>query len=708
MGRKVVLAYTLFSILALVSLAVWTTYSVLETRTENLLLAGRNFEKLTERIASACNASEGFASVSFRSDVRSLFLADPTLQVIVIRSRAGGVRYLFARHASFVENRDRVESSWHGSILYNTVSEARFSSPLALSSEPHTHLSAVYTIFDRRSLSFTLRTVLTVLLSFLVLTAIVIALRSIMLSRRRAPSLPSSGGARPVPPPAPQPAAEPFPFEEKAQPSAAKGSHSATGEAPSRVDGRAGTETPTAGPSATPSTEAAPTEAAGRAPGSALDLETEVEETPVLAAPDAAPEPEAKWAQLSEEIVPLEPEEPPPAPAPLEPPLRGPSPASLLPPEEPLPAPAPLEPQPEPASSRHDQLASRHDEPGAAAAAIAQPSPPATEPDDQAEGPGATDHQPNAEDELADIDDFEDLETIDGSSPASDDEPPPLRRPVPARPAPHPVAAPVSGEEFGELEELTEEPFPRPAPPPPTAPRGRGADAGPATVAASEAPLREASGAASIGTGLLRRLLAQEAAEGGGPNRERRTGSGDRHPSGSPSSGAIGAKPPTTGSPRGLFSPETGLGWPDYFEKRLSFEIDRCASFDQDLSLALMRCRASLSAEARREIAGRILSGLSFQDLSFEYADDGFAVILPNLDLDDALEKLEQFHSRLAEQERFASLRIGVAARDGRLLSGAQLIAEADQALARAAAGHAQPVVPMRVEVSRPRGDFGS
>lgn len=39
----------------------------------------------------------------------------------------------------------------------------------------------------------------------------------------------------------------------------------------------------------------------------------------------------------------------------------------------------------------------------------------------------------------------------------------------------------------------------------------------------------------------------------------------------------------------GLFSPETGLGWEQYIDSRLSFELRRAASYDQDLVLVLFR-----------------------------------------------------------------------------------------------------------------------
>lgn len=139
----------------------------------------------------------------------------------------------------------------------------------------------------------------------------------------------------------------------------------------------------------------------------------------------------------------------------------------------------------------------------------------------------------------------------------------------------------------------------------------------------------------------------------------------------------------------GLYSPDTGLVWEEYLEERLSAELKRAASFDQDLVL-LLGCSDGLkrSDPFYAELARMAQEFFNFQDLCFEYGDGGIGIIIPNVDIDDGIERVESFKHRidrrLASQdpaERFFS---GLSARNGRLISGKRIIREAKSALRRA------------------------
>lgn len=136
-----------------------------------------------------------------------------------------------------------------------------------------------------------------------------------------------------------------------------------------------------------------------------------------------------------------------------------------------------------------------------------------------------------------------------------------------------------------------------------------------------------------------------------------------------------------------LFSPTTGLGWQEHLEKRLTLELERAAFNEQDLSLVLMRIPGmEKTGEAYRNMSKSIQTSIAFEDLVFEYGQDGVAIVLPNSSLEQSITTLKGFlkkqHPSIMKQ--FALLRCGVSSRNGRLIDGKQLILEAEGALKKA------------------------
>lgn len=149
---------------------------------------------------------------------------------------------------------------------------------------------------------------------------------------------------------------------------------------------------------------------------------------------------------------------------------------------------------------------------------------------------------------------------------------------------------------------------------------------------------------------------------------------------------------PQEGNPSGLYSPASGLGWESYMKDRLDAEISRSASFEQDLSL-LAFCYDGLTSqdEAYRSIGKVIKDFFSFRDMAFERGDDGFSVVLPNIDSSHALRMAEEFNKKLVflAEGDFAELELlplymGISSRAGRLVDAGRLIEEAEAALERA------------------------
>ncbi len=140
------------------------------------------------------------------------------------------------------------------------------------------------------------------------------------------------------------------------------------------------------------------------------------------------------------------------------------------------------------------------------------------------------------------------------------------------------------------------------------------------------------------------------------------------------------------GQNTGLFSPETGLGWEQYIDSRLSFELRRSASYDQDLVLILFRGKdLSRGSEEHVRVAKYLLQHFLFQDMLFEYGQNGFAVILPNTELDTAIKEAEAFRNNVCSKNISGCIfSAGISSRNGRLITGNRLIAEASMALNKA------------------------
>ncbi|MDX9957975.1 MAG: hypothetical protein RBT68_05980 [Spirochaetia bacterium] len=147
-----------------------------------------------------------------------------------------------------------------------------------------------------------------------------------------------------------------------------------------------------------------------------------------------------------------------------------------------------------------------------------------------------------------------------------------------------------------------------------------------------------------------------------------------------------GSKTSPLDGPRGLYDPETGLGWESYLRERLGAELRRSASFEQDLSILI----ATLdSATGRTDpnyavFAKTSRSFFSFNDLAFIFGTTGLAVILPNNDIDQAMRMSEELLKKLALliQDRsdpmsYLNLFMGLSSRAGRLVDADRLLGEA-------------------------------
>ena len=163
--------------------------------------------------------------------------------------------------------------------------------------------------------------------------------------------------------------------------------------------------------------------------------------------------------------------------------------------------------------------------------------------------------------------------------------------------------------------------------------------------------------------------------------------------------------------PEGLYSPNSGLGWESYLDDRLDAEISRSASFEQDLSLLVISYEGLDSSNKHyAAIGSAIQKFFSFRDLAFERGEDGFSVILPNIDSSHALRMAEEFLKKLvfaaggdfAELDRLP-IYMGISSRSGRLVDSPRLVEEASAAMEKARAEKDTHIVAFRPDPDKYR-----
>lgn len=170
------------------------------------------------------------------------------------------------------------------------------------------------------------------------------------------------------------------------------------------------------------------------------------------------------------------------------------------------------------------------------------------------------------------------------------------------------------------------------------------------------------------------------------------------------------ARRPAAGS-AGLYAPSSGLGWESYQAERLDAELARSASFEQDLSLLVLAYDGmDRTSRAYPAIAKSLVDFFTFRDLAFERGEDGFSIILPNIDIDSALRMAEEYLKKLTfllrdyrDPLEFMPVFIGLSSRAGRLVDSARISQEAAAALQKAREDRDSHIVAFRPDPDKYR-----
>ena len=153
---------------------------------------------------------------------------------------------------------------------------------------------------------------------------------------------------------------------------------------------------------------------------------------------------------------------------------------------------------------------------------------------------------------------------------------------------------------------------------------------------------------------------------------------------------------------KGLFSPETGFGWESYMLPRLDSELLRAASSQQDISVFTIRIPGfNWTMDGAKEIAALIQDTVKFNDLIFNYKEDGCIAIFQEIDIDTAILKAEKLNREIAallkENNHDLKSYIGISNRSLRLISGQRIANESEQALEHALEEDDAPVIAFKV-----------
>ncbi len=132
---------------------------------------------------------------------------------------------------------------------------------------------------------------------------------------------------------------------------------------------------------------------------------------------------------------------------------------------------------------------------------------------------------------------------------------------------------------------------------------------------------------------------------------------------------------------------KSGIDGDGFSFEKITNELKRAASFDQDMVLALIKVPEEILAMKKKMFEDLLTEAFSFSDMIFRYSDSLYAVILPNEDIDSGISHIRDFDQNTAENmdmlNRYTIL-YGLSSRNGRLVEGEILFNEAYAALKRA------------------------
>ena len=144
-----------------------------------------------------------------------------------------------------------------------------------------------------------------------------------------------------------------------------------------------------------------------------------------------------------------------------------------------------------------------------------------------------------------------------------------------------------------------------------------------------------------------------------------------------------------------------GLESQELFMERLDGELGRATAYDTELSLVLgvLTATHATTDDSSERLAALVHELAPTPDVAFQYGAAGFALILPETDLDNTLALMDDWRARAGGAG--LTVAIGAADRCGRLIGSERLLLETERALGRAMARDGDHLVGFRVDPVR-------
>jgi hypothetical protein len=143
-------------------------------------------------------------------------------------------------------------------------------------------------------------------------------------------------------------------------------------------------------------------------------------------------------------------------------------------------------------------------------------------------------------------------------------------------------------------------------------------------------------------------------------------------------------------------------------ENRLNNELEKASAFEQDLALLILRVR-NLDKEttANERIETLLFDVFKYEGLVFQYKDDGYAGIMLETDLDEAMKIAENIYreteSILTSFNLENKIGIGLSTRNVRIIPAERLLNEAEKAVEHSFEEQEMPIVAFKVNPEKYR-----
>ncbi len=134
---------------------------------------------------------------------------------------------------------------------------------------------------------------------------------------------------------------------------------------------------------------------------------------------------------------------------------------------------------------------------------------------------------------------------------------------------------------------------------------------------------------------------------------------------------------------------KTGLADTEYFTPKLTYELEKAASNDTDLSLLFL----SFISEDNNKITmfydnlPLLLRSFFMPQMSFNFGKNKLAIIIPDKTIEESIKKTDEFIIRLKNISAIENIYAGLTSRNSRIVSSERFIKEAEGAVAKASSG---------------------